>query len=277
MLRKSIILALLILMSGFVAHAQFNNPRGRVPEAQIGLSVGGKIGSTVYFGDLVDGGRARWTIGGFAEKQVMSCLGVRLGINVGQCTGKQDEGLEFKTFFTNAELMAMCYFLDLIQGYDDGRLFSPYVGAGAGGIFFSCEKNPVPGTHIGNTFAEDVEAEKEDAYSDWRTYDGGMEISGFATGLVGVQYSLTRHLWLNLDVKGDLLFTDTFDGHDGYPGPDGAWVSGDKFDAMYTISLGVRYRFNTVSKFTNSSKYSRKSYLSNKRIYERNAKRMRRR
>ena len=50
--------------------------------------------------------------------------------------------VEFKSFFADVNVIARVRFLDLIQGYDDARLFCPYFGLGAGGMLFNCKKNP---------------------------------------------------------------------------------------------------------------------------------------
>ena len=74
-MKKILSLVLLFLLTVPAVHAGediFNNPRGRVNPFLLGLSWGAKAGTTVYFGDLVDAGRARWTIGAFGEKNVNS-------------------------------------------------------------------------------------------------------------------------------------------------------------------------------------------------------------
>lgn len=276
MLRKfSILLTLLMLLSG-AAEAQYNMPRGRIPKQLLGLSVGGHAGATVYFGDLVDAGRVRWTIGGFAEKHINSWFLVRAGIDLGQVHGSQVEGIEFKTFFTDIHAIGKVHFLDLIQGYYDERPFNPYFGIGAGGIFYNCKKNP--DESVIDVDAYLARAADKDLAEKWLYYDGGMKISGEALGLLGVRYQLNNKLWLTYEIQGNIVFTDQFDAHQGWPDSQGNWIDSDgKFDCLWTTSLGVQYRFYNVSKYTNTSKYSRQNYLKTRKIYERNAKRMRRR
>ena len=69
MLKKTLSLVLLLILFAQYSLAQYNNPRGRVPKNLLGLSVGGKVGATMYFGDLVDGGRAKWTVGGIRSRK----------------------------------------------------------------------------------------------------------------------------------------------------------------------------------------------------------------
>ncbi len=279
MLKRTLWLALLFVLFVQGAAAQYNNPTGRVPNSMIGLSVGGKAGTTIYFGDLVDGGRVRWTASGYVEKTVMSWMDVRGEVDFGQCHGGQKlygvDALDFSTTFFDLEAFAKFRFLDLIQGFDAGRLFNPYFAIGGGAILFSCKKNP------GSDF--DADAYKanvgNDEYADkWLYSDNGMQAAAMASGIVGVRFAVSEKVSLLLEYKGDILFTDDFDGHQGWPAGGTEWVDSDgKFDALWTVSLGAQYRFYNISKYQSSSKYSRKNYLRTRKAYERNAKRMRRR
>ena len=274
MVKRIASLIAIVALSTQCLMAQYNNPLGRVPSSQIGLSVGGKVGATVYFGDLIDGGRAKWTVGGYVEKHILSWLCWRIGVDAGQCKGGQNDNLQFNTTFFDIEAFGKVHFLDLIQGYDDDRLFNPYFTLGGGAMMFSCKKEP--------TSSFDVKKYKERLGNDeladkWLYHSKGMEMTGMVSGSLGVRYSVSRKLWLTFDAKGDLLFTDEFDGHTGWPINSETWRESDKkYDALWTISLGAQYRFYSVSKYQSSSKYSRKSYLQNRRIYERNARRLRR-
>lgn len=277
MLRKFFFLLTLLTLLPVVAEAQYNMPRGRIPKQLLGLSVGGHAGATVYFGDLVDAGRVRWTISGFAEKHVNSWFSVRGMIDLGQVHGKQKEGIEFKTFFVDLNAIAKVSFLDLIQGYYDARPFCPYFGVGFGGILFNCKKNPDESVINVDEYMANA-AGWEDLAEKWLYYDGGMKGAPQALGLLGVRYQLTSKLWLTYEIQGNIMFTDEFDAHQGYPDWNGNWVDSDgKFDCLWTTSFGVQYRFYGFSKYTSTSKYSRKNYLKTRKIYERNAKRMRRR
>ena len=279
MLRKIFVCLTLLTLLPNVSEAQYNNPRGRIPKQLLGLSVGARAGATVYFGDLVDAGRARWTVGAFVEKSVISWLDVRGQIDAGQVHGAQEEGIEFKSFFADVNVIARVRFLDLIQGYDDARLFCPYFGLGAGGMLFNCKKNPDESKIDVEAYMSKATAGGwEDLAEKWLYYDGGMKGAADAVGLVGVRYSLSSKLWLSFEVQGYMVFSDELDAHSGYPDNNGTWVESDgKYDCLWTTSFGVQYRFYDVSKYTSSSKYSRKNYLKTRRIYERNAKRMRRR
>lgn len=277
MLRNIFVSLTLLLLLPVAAEAQYNNPRGRVPKGQLGLSIGGRAGATVYFGDLVDAGRARWTIGGYAEKEVLSWLAVRGMIDLGQVHGSQKEGIEFKTFFVDLNFMAKVSFLDLIQGYDSGRPFTPYFGVGVGGVLFNCKKNPDESVLDVDAYLA-KSAGWEDLANKWLYYDGGMKGAADAIGLVGVRYALTSKLWLTAEAQGNIVFSDELDAHQGYPDYNGNWVDSDgKYDCLWTYSVGLQYRFYSVSKYQTTSKYSRKNYIRTRKIYERNAKRVRRR
>ncbi len=273
MLKRLLSFLFLTTLTFQVSWAQFNNPTGRPPKAMLDLSIGAKAGTTLYFGDLVDGGRAKWTIGAYTEKALNSWLCWRAEFDAGQCKGGQNDNIEFNTTFFSLDLFLKCHFLDLIQGYNDRRPFCPYVAIGAGGLAFKCKKEPGPALDIEDYISR---VGNEEMANKWMYYDGGMEFTGVATGFVGVRYQINQKLWATLDAKGDLLFTDYFDGHQGYPDNAGNWVDSDaKFDALWTISAGIQYRFYSQSKYMTSSKYSRKNYLKTRKIYERNAKRIR--
>ncbi len=279
MLRNIFVFLTLLMLLPCAAEAQYNNPRGRLPKQLLGLSVGFRAGSTVYFGDLVDAGRARWTVGAFVEKSATSWLAFRGQVDAGQVHGSQAEGIEFKSFFADLNIIAKVSFLDLIQGYDDARSICPYFGLGAGGVLFNCKKNPDESKIDVESYLAEAEAGGwEDLAQKWLYYDGGMKGAADAVGLVGVRYAATSKLWVSLEAQGNIVFSDELDAHSGYPDGKGGWVESDgKYDCLWTIAAGIQYRFYSVSKYTSSSKYSRKNYLKTRKIYERNAKRMRRR
>ncbi len=279
--KRVILFALLTLLSSQAVLAQFNNPRGRVNNFLLGLSFGGKVGSTIYFGDLVDAGRVRWTIGGFAEKQFNNFAAVRIGLDAGQCNGLQDigDGIKFNTTFFNLQALGKLSFLDLLLGYDYDRPFNPYFAIGAGGIFYSCKKHP---DKISDDEARQQEIEKygEDwEYLGWRTSEEGLKVSGSVTGLLGVTYRFTSKLKFFFEAKGDILLTDEFDAHHGYPTGKDTWQESDgKFDALWTLALGVQYRpFDFDTWTTTTSKYNRREKLRLRSSFDRNTKRMRRR
>ncbi len=280
MLRKTsfILTLLLLLVTCSVAKAQYNNPRGRLPKQLLGLSIGARAGGVMYFGDLVDSGRFRWTAGAYVEKTILSWFSLRAMIEAGQAHGSQKWGIEFKTFFTDLNLVAKVHFLDLLQGYDDSRSWNPYFGVGAGGMLFSCKKNPTDAIDVDEYLSRAEAGGWEDLANKWLYNDGGMQGTADVLGLVGVRYAVSSKLWITCEAQGNLLFTDLFDAHDGYPNGNGTWIQSEgKFDALWNVTFGVQYRFYNVSKFTSSSKYSRKAYLKTRKIYERNAKRVRRR
>lgn len=279
MLRKLFVFLTLLLLLPNLAEAQYNMPRGRVPKWKLGLSYGANMGATVYFGDLVDAGRVRWTLAGYVEKTATHWLSVRGQVDLGQVHGSQKEGIEFKTFFVDLNFLAKIHFLDLIQGYDDARLFNPYFGLGAGGILFNCKKNPDESVIDVDSYLSKAEAGGwDDDANDWLYYDGGMKGAPDAVGMVGVRYQLNNHIWLTCEALGNIVFSDYVDAHQGYPDGKGGWVDSDgKFDCLWTYSVGIQYRLYSFSKYTSTSKYSRKNYLKLRKTYERNAQRARRR
>ena len=260
-------------------------PRGRVPEWQLALSVGGKAGSTIYFGDLVDQGRARWTIAGFGEKGFQKWLAGRLEFDFGQCHGGQEGAdgelsLDFKTTFFSLSGLAKFEFLNVGNNYDADRPFNPYFGLGGGIYLFNCKKSPAGSGVDGREtllakFGEDY------PYADWQYSEGGLDFAPHVLGMVGVRYAYTPKLSFLFEIRGDLLFTDDFDAHQGWPNyRTGEWIDSDgKFDCLYTVAIGAQYTFHEFNKWTNTSgKYSRRQYSNPKRKFEeRNAKRQRRR
>ncbi len=279
MLHRTLSLVLLLLISQF-ALAQYNNPRGRANTSLLDFSVGGKAGMTLYFGDLMASDRACWNVGALAEKNASSWIAVRLGIDGGQVKGANDYQRQFKTTFVDVNLFCKFYPLDLIQGYEDGRLFNPYFGLGGGGLYFSAKKEPTSDM----TEEEIAEISAKSVLHQEFLYSEKSGLTGEVGGFIGVRYSFSTKLYIFFEATGLMLFTDDFDAYTGYPISDKdsesgySWKESDsQNDCMWTITIGAQYRFYDFSKYSYSSKYSRKSYLRNRVTYERNARRMRRR
>ncbi len=274
MLKHLISLILLLALIPQLAWAQFNNPGARPPKNMLGLSIGFKAGTTVFFGDLVDNGRVSWTAAAYTEKAILSWLSWRAELEAGQAKGGQEGHIIFKTTFFDADALAKVAFLDLIQGYRDNRTINPYFALGAGILAYSCTKEPSQSYDYETILAN---AANPDLTQKWLFYDQGMQITGLATGLIGARYQINNKLWATLEAKGNILFTDNFDGHQGWPNNNGNWIdSQHKCDALWTISLGLQYRFFSQTRFQTSGKYSRANYLHTRKIYERNARRARR-
>lgn len=250
---------------------RFNRPVGRVPNARMGLMVGGRVGPTIFFGDLVDSGKAGFAGAVFVEKELNSFLNLRAALEVGFCQGGQIEGDGFRSIHGSLQVGVRFKLLDLIFGYDNQRLCQPYLLLGGGGIFYHPIKKLTGG------FKQMWEEAQEGTILKF------MDISSFkAAGQVygggGCSFCVSRKISITAEIHENMLFSDDYDTHEGYQNGDGSWTHSDgKFDFYLTPSLGVIYRFVSASKFTNGHKLVKSSYSNNHASSSRNANRMRRR
>ena len=276
MLKKILSIVLFVVVVSQSSMAQYNMPRGRVEKFLLGLSVGAKVGPNAYFGDIVDNGRARVAFGFFAERDQNKWLALRLDASGGVAHGEQTSGnLVFKTGYGELGFHAKFHLLNLI----DYRHYpvEPYFSVGVSGIVFNAKKHP-----IGATDAEIAEnTQGDDRQEHWQYYDsGGMEFTGGALGMVGARYNISKQWHILLEASGKYMFTDLFDGHDGYmkgKGETKQWVESKGNDCLWSVMVGVQYHLYPFTEFSSTAKYTRKQYMKNRSSYERNAGRMRRR
>lgn len=271
--------------------AQQNGRRKKIPPILKGLSVSGRIGPNIFWGDIVDDGKTRLSLEGSASKEMRPWLAVRASLGGGFFAGKQDGGISFKTPYF--ELSGGTDFFVLNQkGWYRDRMVDPYVGVGTGLFMYSAKKTYTPPDEYHKQKYEELLADPN--YEDWQTVNTGFKACLNLYGLMGVKVKVDKRHWtVHAEVKGNYVPTDELDGHDGYrrpyseselaaleeeglsPDPGGKWIKG-KNDFFYTIMVGCSYKFADMG-WRASSEYNRRKYQQNKKSYTKNAKRKRRR
>ena len=293
------ILSFLLAFSVVVDAQQNGRRRKKIPPILKGLSVSGRIGPNIYWGDIVDDGKTRLSLEGSASKEMRPWLAVRASLGGGFFAGKQDGGLSFKTPYVELAGGADFFILNQKGWYRD-RMVDPYVGIGTGLFMYSAKKTYTPPDEYHRLkYEEELELGKSDPdYKDWRNVNTGFKPCLNLYGLLGVKVKVDKRHWsVHAEVKGNYVPTDLLDGHDGYrrayteseiealkeEGFDenspkvqlGKWISG-KNDFFYTIMVGCSYKFADMG-WKASSEYNRRKYQQNKKSYTKNAKRKRRR
>ncbi|MCF0190115.1 MAG: hypothetical protein HUJ96_02515 [Marinilabiliaceae bacterium] len=260
MSKSFLYIVLLFTLVGQIAEAQYNAYQGRrrVPKLMQGFHIYAKLGPTVYFGDLVDDGRARLGYSFGAEREMTNWMQVQAEIDGGFLHGVQQApgSLEFKTTYFDIAAGGKVSVMDLIQGHLEGRKWTPYIGLGGGVMFFNAKKY-------------DIASEKSPSDSDWKNVKTGMKATPLLYGLVGVTF---RHpkiaRWgFFAEMRPMLPFTDELDGHDGWRDITGRWHDG-RLDFLYTMMAGVKFQVAKAVWYKNS-KYNRRTFVRNKSFYKR--------
>lgn len=287
MLKYFLTLAIALTTIAITCDAQYNK-RKKVPKILEGLYANARLGANFFCGDVEESGRFGFSGGIGATKQIIRPLDIRLDFDGGKLGGKSSWGEEFKTIYFDFSGGVNFTFLNVIMGYDARRVVEPYVSAGIGAMFFKPENNFIA----------------EQGNKDPRIGDPNeMTISCLVSGGIGARWTIKRQWGMTFEFNGRLPLgnSDLLDGHDsgdgtaqknglfkpgnikdeledafGQQGYDGVYLGSKKFDAFYTLMIGCSYKFADKT-WTSSSKYNRKNYMRNKKVYDRNAKRSRRR
>lgn len=253
--------AILLVFAAFTltTEAQLKHGRKRTPQFLYGFSVGAEVGPNIFMGDLVDGDKLKFSFNLLAEKEFLDYLSVRVGLGGGLLGGSQADDLFFDGTYFNLHVAAHLYPISAFMGYNYTRKFEPYVGLGAGGLFYSADKTS--------------ESDPEETL--WKNVSASGITFEFH-GTVGCHYIINSHWKVFLEGTGFYTFTDLLDAHDGYYVGDtkieGEWG----LDPFATIMVGCSYKFADRG-WRTSSKYNRQNYIKNRKNYRKNANRLRRR
>lgn len=228
-----------------------------------GVTINPKLGPNIFMGDLVDKSNWRITTGCSVEKEVMNWMSLRGEMQGGIFAGTQNDILSFDTKYFDFTVGATVFPLDLISGYYNARLISPYISVTGGVIMFA--------------------AKESGSDASWANTKTGFTTAPLVCGILGARYRINKHFGVNLEINGHIPFSDDLDGHTGWspdkhPGEDGkyaVWNDG-KNDFYYTVMAGMTYKIQETQ-WRISSVYNRKVYLKNRKAYKKNAKRQRRR
>lgn len=260
----SLVVALVVVSTS--ADAQYK--RKKTPAILQGFYAEGKAGTNLFFGDIQDGSRVKFSGGLAARKEILRCLIGRVELDGGALGGESSWGASFSTMYFNFDFGADFTFLNLIGGYDPKRMWEPYIGADFGLLFFKPDNGFISSLNEGDFGKKFGDVDQFTSAPMW-------------CGIAGVRYRINKNWGALLEVKGVMPLgtnSDMLDGQssDNTDEESMVYLGEKKYDAYYTMMVGVSYKFADMS-WKMSSKYNRKTYLHNRKVYKRNAKRTRRR
>ncbi len=237
--------------------------RRRKPRIWEGFSVSGRLGANHFYGDLVDDGRTRYTLGFTADKELNTYLSARASIMGGSMAGIQysSEGLHnawFDNFYTEFNIGATFRPLNVLLGYFKQRSLNPYVIGQVGAMYYSATK--YWGVY-GNEFGEEYG-------SVWNETSG---VTPTISGGLGISYWINSQWSINIEAVGTAPFSDEIDAHKEYELPTGGVVQTEANDFFYTTSIGITYLIDD-SRWKNEPKYNRKAYLKTRSQYRSSSK-----
>jgi hypothetical protein len=228
------------------------------------MSVTPKAGVNMFFGDLVDESRTSYSFGLNANREVSRVLSVRLNFMGGEMKGEQISPTlntpyaSFENFYGEFTAGVTYRPLNHFLGYFKERSFQPYLLAQVGGVYFSATEFWGPAS-AGTSGSVPGEV--------WREISGLTPVVGMGGGL---SYWITPLLSANIEISGNLPFSDKLDGHD-------VWYTSweprqdvhetDPYDFYYTATVGVTLLIGE-SQYRNDAKYNRASYIKTRKFLQ---------
>ena len=240
--------------------------RTAAPKFSDGLTLSGKGGVNMFFGDLVDNSRNSFSFGLTLDREVHKLFTVRTSLMCGKMKGTQvyqaDPNFTFASFknsYLEWTIGGTYSILNHIYGYFRERKVQPYFLLQLGLLYYNA------------TEYWGLEDYIQDFGPVWRKVSGITPVAGIGGGAT---------FWINprwkasLEISGFYPFSDKLDGHDyWYMKPDTTKTYKTKSnDFYYTATVGVVYLFN-VSKFKNDFSYNRKTYEKNHKYFPKKARR----
>jgi hypothetical protein len=250
--RHTLIITALLLLVALSTEGQ----RRKAPRLWEGFRVIPKAGVNIFYGDLVDESRTKYSFGVAADKEIKPHLSLRAQIMGGAMKGTQMYGNsdQVYAYFDNSyfdfTVGASFRPLELMYGYFKQRSVSPYLFLQTGIVGFNATEYYGPMGLVPNT--------------KWR--ETGFKISPVISGGLGASFRINS-LWSVVgEFTGYLPFTDLMDGHEEWTSGSGTVYQTDDSDFYYTATLGVSYLIKD-SKWRNHPKYNRKAYQKTRREY----------
>ena len=221
----------------------------------------------MFFGYLVDKSRGSFSVGVLADRDMNEFLSARVQIMGGKMQGSQilptvgTTYAYFDNFYTEFTIGGSYRPLDHILGYFKQRTFQPYAHLNAGLVYYSATEYWGEG---GSGPVDEV----------WRT---ASEMAPVVSVGGGASIWINPVMSLNMELSGNLPFTDKMDVHDvWYSGTD--WMTKtnphttNPNDFYYTFTVGVKFIIQD-SKFKNDPRYNRKSYIKTRSYYQSKSRR----
>lgn len=224
---------------------------------QDGLSITPRAGLNVFFGDLVDKSRSSYSVGVTVDREMSKQLSLRAQLMGGAMQGTQLFGTSnipyatFDNFYTEFTIGGTYRPMNHLLGYFKERAIQPYLLAHTGLVYFNATE------YWGA-------ASTNPAGSVWRK---ASEVAPLVGAGGGVSVWITPNLSGNLEVNGNLVFSDKMDGHDVWYGSTGKVYETDPYDFYYAVTVGVTYLLND-SKWRNDPRFNRKTYQKTRKFFQ---------
>ena len=261
--KKRLLLILIVLLTIDV-YSQYRN-RSKSTFDQ-GLSVTGKAGTNIFYGDLVDKERFGVSVGVTLDKEIHKYFTLRGQIELGEMQGTQKyqadlsrDYAKFKNFHVELTFGGTYRPLNHFLGYFKERTFQPYVLLQAGFLYFNATEYWC--------LKEDIEYYNTNI---WRTATGFAPVVGLGGG---ASIWLNPRLKANIEFYGTFALSDKLDAHEDWtmrPNEEDVHVT-DNNDFYYIGTVGFTYLIND-SRFRNDFRHGRKSYTKNKGFFTKKGK-----
>ena len=258
-----------------------------------GLSVTGKGGVNMFYGDLVDKSRTSYSFGLNVDREMDKLFTMRTQFVFGAMKGKQFSQLEehtdevfahFKNHYFEWTFGGTYRLLNHIMGYYKERTFQPYALLHLGITYYNTKEYigegwitqgyPIASDNVVHNNWDAKMYQKWDELkpkSDdvWRAPSGIAFIAGFGGGTA---IWISPRVKANIEFYGNYCFSDKIDGHDTwftYPSLEIQKTKSNDF--YYIATLGVTYVIND-SRFRNDFKYNKVTYYKNRGYFQKKFK-----
>ncbi len=255
---KTWLLTLLVLLISSPGYAQLRSGYRRNPfRIMDGLSITPKVGLNMFFGDLVDKSRSSYSVGVTIDREMSKFFSARGSLMGGTMKGTQLFGdtnipyANFENFYIEGTIGGTYKPLNQLIGYYKERTLQPYLLLQLGLVYYNATE------YWG-------EASLNTPGSVWREASEVAPIFGLGTG---TSIWITPNISANLEIDGNLVFSDKMDGHDVWYGNTGKVYTTDPYDFYYTFTAGVSYLFND-SKWRNDPQFNRKTYQKTRKFFQ---------
>jgi hypothetical protein len=253
------IITLVVLLISTTSFSQTRRGYRRNPFIiQDGLSITPRAGLNVFFGDLVDKSRASYSVGVTVDREMSKFLSARVQLMGGAMQGTQIYGasnLAYATFdniYVEGTIGGTYRPLNHLFGYYKERTVQPYILLHGGIVYFDATEYWGP-------------SGREPEGTVWRE---ASEIAPLVGGGGGASFWITPNLTANLEVNGNMVFSDKMDGHDVWygGGAEPKVYTTDPYDFYYAVTVGVTYQI-ADSKWRNDPRFNRKSYQKTRKFF----------
>ena len=203
------IITLVVLLISTSSFSQVRRGYRRNPFIfQDGLSITPRVGLNMFFGDLVDKSRTSYSVGVTVDREMSKLLSARFQLMGGAMKGTQinysgnNTYAYFDNIYVEGTIGGTYRPLNHILGYYKERTAQPYVLLQGGVVYYDATEYWGP-------------ASSQPEGTVWREAAGIAPLIGIGGG---TSIWITPNLTANLEINGNLVFSDKMDVHDVWYG-----------------------------------------------------------